>query len=311
MISGRSEQLGDWLLPSGMRKWLRRRTIRRRFRTRVTPEDRKTLAFNAALRDRHRGRRCFVLGNGPSLGDVDLTLLRSEITIGMNSIQLHSSAGNWSPKYYCRAEPGNVYESVDRLKSIRALTERLDCEGYFFPLDARNAIEQLKLLPAPRTHYFKSIVDLTEWPVNEFAIDLTDGIPFVGNTAQFAILLALYLGANPIILMGMDHDFLAHRSINRHFYAPQASEVGGSDDLRIYSYKKMMTDCVREWERYEVISQIARRNGIDILNATSGSFLDVYPCIKLSELDILTQNAIPNRTPVRKCKAGTTALIAQ
>src|SRR6185436_16423379 len=101
-----------------------------------------------------------------------------------------------------------------KLQSIRTLTEGLKCEGYFFPFDARLAIEQHNLLPPARTYYFKSIVDLTEWPVGEHPLDLADGIPFVGNTAQFAILLAMYFGANPIILLGMDHDFLTHRSIN-------------------------------------------------------------------------------------------------
>lgn len=279
-----SEFARRWLWPEGVRCWLRRRTILRRFRTRVTASDRRVLALNAALRGRHADQRCFVLGNGPSLATVDLTALAGEFTIAMNSISRHPDALRWSPTYYCRAEPGAAYDTPTKVESIRSLTQGMDCEGYFFPWDAQPSIIKNNLLPAARTFYFKSIVDLTEWPIHERPIDLADGMPFVGNTAQFAILLAMYMGASPIILLGMDHDFLAHRSINRHFYAAQAEDKGSSDDLSIYSYKRMMADCLREWERYEVIHAMARRAGTMILNATRGSFLDVFPTVELDDL---------------------------
>lgn len=297
-----------WLLPEGVRQWLRRRTIRRRFQTRVTLQDRRVLALNAALRGRHAGRRCYVLGNGPSLAQIDLSALAGDISIGMNSIHRHPSVKCWSPTYYCRAEPGAAYDSVEKLQSIRTLTKDLNCEGYFFPLDAQASIEKHQLLSPARSYYFKSIVDLTEWPIEEHLLEMADGIPFVGNTAQFAILLAMYLGANPIILLGMDHDFLAHRSINRHFYSAEAEEAGGSDDLRIYPYKKMMADCMREWDRYEVIDAMAKRQGTTILNATRGSFLDVFP---IAELGDLIESPGVSRARVQSKSIHSMALIEQ
>jgi len=299
MNKSSTDTVRDWIMPEGVRRWLRCRTIERRFCTRVSMDDRRRLAHNAALRNRHAGRRCLVIGNGPSLSGVDLTKFNGDITIAMNSISRHPAARHWSPTYYCRAEPGSAYDSADRVESIRELTRGMTCDGYFFPLDAKQTIERQNLLPAERTYYFKSIVDLTEWPVDRRPLDLTDGIPFVGNTAQFAILLALYLGANPVILLGMDHDFLAHRSINRHFYDATPSDAGGTDDLRTYSYKKMMADTLREWERYEVIDQIASRVGVKILNATEGGFLDVFPQVSMATI-------LPMRS--RACEGELTTL---
>lgn len=252
-----------------------------------------------------------MVGNGPSLATVDLTRLHSDVTIAMNSIHHHPSVGDWTPTYYCRAEPGGAYGTEVKATSIRELTKGLDCEAYFFPLDARSLIEERNLLPRSRTHYFKSIVDLTEWPIESRDIDLADGVPFVGNTAQFAMLLALYIGANPIILLGMDHDFLAHRAVNRHFYEPAASDIGGTDDLRTYSYKSMMESTLREWERYEVIDRMARRKGVAILNATEHTFLDVFPSISLREL-LITSNR-PESEHLRKCRvnARSAALVPQ
>src|SRR5512139_2649265 len=36
----------------------------------------------------HRGERCFIIGNGPSLNDTDLSKLKDEFTFGMNRIYL-------------------------------------------------------------------------------------------------------------------------------------------------------------------------------------------------------------------------------
>ena len=39
-------------------------------------------------KDIHKGDRCFIVANGPSLKKMDLSLLESEYTIGMNRIYL-------------------------------------------------------------------------------------------------------------------------------------------------------------------------------------------------------------------------------
>ena len=53
--------------------------------------DRRWAASQAsigAFRDRHAGDRCFIIGNGPSLQNTDLSRLRHENTFGLNRIYL-------------------------------------------------------------------------------------------------------------------------------------------------------------------------------------------------------------------------------
>ncbi len=54
----------------------------------------------AALRDCHRGRRGFIVGNGPSLRMEDLDRLQSEISFGSNKIYLAFDKTAWRPTYY-------------------------------------------------------------------------------------------------------------------------------------------------------------------------------------------------------------------
>jgi hypothetical protein len=52
------------------------------------------------FRDCHRGQRCFILGNGPSLRDTDLSRLRGEVTFGMNRIYLLFPELGFPTTYY-------------------------------------------------------------------------------------------------------------------------------------------------------------------------------------------------------------------
>ena len=46
------------------------------------------------------GKRIFLIGNGPSLNDMNLDLLENEDTIAMNRIELIYPKTKWRPTYY-------------------------------------------------------------------------------------------------------------------------------------------------------------------------------------------------------------------
>ncbi len=52
------------------------------------------------LRDRYRGERVFILGNGPSLTKCDLSLLADEYTFGVNKIHMLFEHISWRPSFY-------------------------------------------------------------------------------------------------------------------------------------------------------------------------------------------------------------------
>jgi len=52
------------------------------------PIRRDTIQKVQALKDLHKGERCFIIGNGPSLKKTDLAKLRNEYTFGMNRFYL-------------------------------------------------------------------------------------------------------------------------------------------------------------------------------------------------------------------------------
>jgi hypothetical protein len=64
------------------------------------PWRRESRQHLAELKDRHRGRRAFIIGNGPSLQQTDLSKLRGEFTFGMNRFYLAYPELGFTTSYY-------------------------------------------------------------------------------------------------------------------------------------------------------------------------------------------------------------------
>src|SRR5882672_2735030 len=75
-----------------------------RSQPKLSSADRILLRENEKLRDRHAGRRCFIIGNGPSLRAQDLTPLSGEVTFVMNAFWKHPILDLWQPTYFCFAD---------------------------------------------------------------------------------------------------------------------------------------------------------------------------------------------------------------
>ena len=48
----------------------------------------KFLRKNIEYKDKYKGKRCFIIGNGPSLKKHDLTLLKDEFVLTVNSMTI-------------------------------------------------------------------------------------------------------------------------------------------------------------------------------------------------------------------------------
>lgn len=238
------------------------------------------LNANIRYKDKHKGKRAFIVANGPSIASQNLALLKNEITYTMSGIWKHPDISTkWNPTYYCVADPVYFeekagFESVkDFFKNIN---NKLKKAEFFMPFFGKKTIEKNNLLPMKKTHYvvFKNGLENTQ----SMEIDLTKSIPGVQSTAQLAIELAIYMGCDPIYLIGFDHDWLAKRGLDRHFYKGKTLEnhpvAHGNLDQR--PYIDDLRDLLTLWTGYQKILKIAKRSDIEIYNATDGGFLDVF-----------------------------------
>src|SRR6267142_1190806 len=166
------------------------------------------LKRNEIFRDRHKGQRCFVIGNGPSLKNQDLSPLTREVTLAVNSFYLHPLIGeSWQPDYYFLSDPQYFDGTVD-LPEFSSLAAHIQSAPFFVPHYARDFLVKYDALPASRTFYVAHCgeVEGKRWKKP----DLTGVNPGVQTVVQLAIMAAMYMGCSPIYLLGVDHDWLSH-----------------------------------------------------------------------------------------------------
>jgi hypothetical protein len=252
--------------------------------TSLLPKNRGILEKNGVFKDKHKGQRCFVIGNGPSLKTQDLSPLASEITLAMSAFWKHPIVTKWQPTYYCFADPLFFDGSEPMREFLQSLRARIHSSTFFVPLSAVKVIQEQGLLPSEQTYYVAFHGTLSDSKVKN--IDLVKFVPGVQSTSQLGIMVAMYMGCSPIYLLGLDHDWLAHRGMDRHFYEGKTVEdhPQAHGDLSLVSYKVDAQAIVDLWSGYEALLRLSRQERIDILNATNGGFLDVFERVNYEEV---------------------------
>lgn len=277
----------DYLIPPGLwragsRLFCDCRRHMQSYRVLNSPEVAELLRNRETL-GCQEGRRCFVIGNGPSLRRQNLQLLKSEITFVSNGFWKHSVIEYWQPSYYCFADP-LIFTGATVMNSFfEQMMRRIKYSQFFVPYDAKNIIESYGLLPADKTRYVKFKGSLGQDELSN--LDLTGSMPGVINVIQLAIMAALYMKCSPIYLIGLDHDWLSHRGDDTHFYdGPTVNGYTSNLALGQYSYKHLMQCQLILWNGYEKLRAYADGQGIEIINATDGGFLDVFRRINFSHI---------------------------
>jgi hypothetical protein len=246
------------------------------------------LQRNEIFRDLHAGRRCFVIGNGPSLKEQDLSPLKGELTFVTNSFYRHPVVGEaWQPSYYFLSDPCYFDDSAD-LSEFAQMTSRIESAPFFVPYFARDFLAKTSALPSQRTFLVAAQGGLEEelWRKKP---DLTALMPGAQTVVQLAIMTAMFMGCSKIYLLGLDHDWLSHGGEHINFYSEQAIDSQPDGNLNGWQYKPLMESVLTMWEIYEKLEQLARADGITIFNATRGGFLDVFERANYEDAVIIKQ----------------------
>jgi hypothetical protein len=273
----------EWILPQKVTESIL--NLYCNYKYSLSPEDKKILLNNVIFKNKYKGKRCFVIGNGPSLNKVDLSRLEGEITIVMNYFNKNSILEKWQPTAYCAADPIESYTSYE-LALMKEVPQKIfPEEGYFFPLSVRDLFEKNDMFPKLQTYYLDMHESFELWNVDTDVIDLTKKIIAVQNTAVLGIMLAIYMGCREIFLLGLDHNWLAYPKISLapHFYC-RSNENVNNDLTEKWKYRQNIEAVLTMFRQYEKIHEYAIKRNIEIINVTENSFLDEFPCAKLEDI---------------------------
>jgi hypothetical protein len=226
------------------------------------------------LKGAHVGRRCFIIGNGPSLVKTDVTKLYGEITIGSNGIFLLKNKVGFYPTYYT-IEDHLVAE--DRAS------------------EAASFIGPIKLFPYDLNYSLRCCTDATFFYFHRklvngeprFVPDLVTGAHFGGTVTYLNLQLAVFLGCDPIYLIGVDHSYNTNFAINKDGSVWTSNEDDQNHFDKSYfgkGYRWHDPQVERMEASYRAARAYAARSGITIANATAGGMLEVFPRVQFDHI---------------------------
>ena len=219
------------------------------------------------FRDSNQGQRCFIIGNGPSLRQTDLSLLKGEITFGLNRIYLLFPELGFKTTY---------------LVSVNDLV-------------LEQCSEEIKALEMPKFTTWRARKRLSNDPGNIFIdTDYTgpenfsgdaSGRLFEGFTVTYvALQLAYFMGFKEVILVGVDHNFITQGPAN-------AAVVSNGDDPNHFSlsyfgkgFKWQLPDLEGSERAYRLANAAYIAAGRKVFDATVGGRLTVFPKIAYKSL---------------------------
>lgn len=223
-----------------------------------------------------RGRRCFILGGGPSLKKADPAPLRNEVTFGVNGIFLIEDWLGFLPTYYV-VEDNLVIE--DRKAEIGAMRGPHKFYSRFYK----------DVIPESGTRTLINVVyDYSEYPeFPEFGRNAAKGIWCGGTVTYLCLQLAYYMGFEEAYMVGMDHNYRRPHDVKavgsewtsqsedpNHFHPDYFGKGKRWHDPRVD----------RMEEAYKKGRRVFESEGRKVFNATVGGHLEVLPRVEYDSL---------------------------
>jgi len=233
------------------------------------------------LKNKFNGKRCFIIGNGPSIKQQDLTLLRDDFTFVTNWFAVHENYEAISPNFYCILDHFTFggWETPNLDRDLYGLMqERAKTTVKFFPYRFKEYIEKNRLFDREIIYYllYEPIVTKQIWLKGTANLDLTKALYSGQNVITgFCIPIAYYLGFREIYLVGCDSDYgMENKNDDRsYFYEFKKSMPGPSYEFLKESWKEGGP----LFASYEVMKRILDKRGCLVFNATKGGKLEVFP----------------------------------
>lgn len=220
--------------------------------------------------NRYSGKRCFVIGNGPSLKNTDMTFLKNEITFGMNRVYLAFAEWKFQTSFLVSINDLVIEQSREDFRNLSI--------PKFFSWRSRNLLFP-EGEPDENTHFL-----YTTYTGPKFSNQLKSRF-WEGATVTYVCLqLAYCMGFQEVYLIGVDHNFETRGKANQ-------TVISSGDDPNHFSpeyfgkgFRWQLPDLETSEGAYRLADTHYRQGNRQILDATLGGKLEVFPKVEYSEL---------------------------
>lgn len=229
------------------------------------------LKKNLKLKGKHNGQRCFIVLNGPSIKQYDLSKIATEIVFCSNYFYKGEYVDIVKPDYYCVTD--SAYFSKGNEQHLEKTLQKCAYSNFLF---------NIKYLDIRQGHNEKNIY-VTYAKHIPHALSIRNDISRMSsgftNIALYAINIAIYMGIKEIYLLGLDFNW--ERGGFVHFYPDSDIEKRAKTEFEKSSEKK--SACGDYWYytqaqyQFYYMQNYAQKRGVSIFNLNPESSVRAFP----------------------------------
>lgn len=224
---------------------------------------------NKALRNRHKGERCYIVLNGPSINQYDLSYLKNETVFATNFFFRAPICEVVDPNYYCwldskrLADPG-VTDLVRDIKRSCPNAELLLNYKAFPFLGEKEGIHYAYAKHI--SNYYSTKINISGLCSNFFTV------------AFFAITSAMYMGFKEIYVLGLDFEPMGFTHFT-HLGNDSVNSMPGQKIAKGEVAGDYWQYAMAQYQSY-ALNEVAKKKGCNIYNLNHNSYIRAFDFIE-------------------------------
>jgi glycosyltransferase involved in cell wall biosynthesis len=234
-----------------------------------------------ALKNKHKGERCIIIGNGPSLNQTDFNLLKDQTTFGVNGI-FYADDRLPQPLSYYVVEDTKVFE-----ENTEAILEYgRGCGEIILPTLYKENVpnpDEVTFFRMNGGFYRKQDPNFCR---PRFSTNAAE-VMYCGQSVTYINLqLAYWMGFKEVGLIGMDFSYTLPPGtvVKGHLYESQEDDPNHFDPRYFGAGKTWKNPYLnRVAANYELAKSMYEADGRIIYNCTVGGKLEVFERLDLSD----------------------------
>lgn len=264
---------------------------------RMSDETKELLEANNYYKDKYRGKRCFIFGNGPSINTLDFGLFKNEVVFTVNELFRHKDFELLNSNFHFIADPAyfnlkrNRQSDLNIINLVCELGKRSRKPEFFLPIESRKTVHRYGWDRKLDIHYFKS--DLSFYDDYLEKMNFARVVPRFQAVVQWCIAFAVFAGFKEIYLLGCDAtniltdiSLVCNETVGLQ-YAYDLSNEEEADVKRkhrvsgleytLYGYHKIV-------HLFSELNKYCISKGVKLYNCSSETVLDCIPRREISDV---------------------------
>lgn len=230
----------------------------------------KYVKRNKKFKNKHKGKKCFIILNGPSASKEDLSKLEGQIVFCVNSYYRGDKINLIKPDYYCITD--DAFFLKGNQGNLQDLLQKCPYSTFFFNYKYLRHNKIADYIYVTYAKYMPNAVKIK----NDYD-GLCSGFT---NVALYVINLAIFMGFTKIYLLGLD--FNLNSELNwAHDYPESNNELKIKNKIKETFEKDLV--CGIYWYyshahyQFYYMNNYAEKMGVSIINLNPNSAVRAFP----------------------------------